>query len=87
MTKAEGIRQMDNIRNHLLNEYMSLEALYSQASHPIAPEVQAKAQEIINASVSVTCMALNYKELPPEAKKPFAALLYAAADALSEKEE
>ena len=83
MTKVEGMKRLDRMISNLQADYSALEERYSAASHPISPDGQAKAEEIIRASVSISCMALNFKDLPQSAKKPFAALLYAAADALT----
>lgn len=83
MTRTEGLSKLEKVCSSLSDNYRTLETLLGNVSRPVASDVQAKAEDIIRMSVSVTCMALNFKELPPEAKKPFAALLYAAADALS----
>lgn len=83
MTKREGLLLIDSVKQNLTGAYATLDDLYSKVSHPVAADIQKEADEIIKASISVTCMALNFLELPQEAKRPFAALLYAAADALS----
>lgn len=83
MTKQEGLARMDSVTQSLSECYEALESLYESASHPIAEDVQLKVDDIIRSSIGLACMGLNFKELAPESKKPFAALLYAAADALS----
>jgi len=83
VSKKQGLLMLDSIIDNLKGGYSTLEELYAQVNHPVSAQVQAKAEEVINASISVACMALNFKELPQEAKKPLAALLYAAADSLS----
>ena len=83
MTKKEGLVLMDSVIQNLAGTYATLDELYSQITRPVAPDVQKKAEEIMQASIGISCMALNFMEMPPEAKKPFAALLYAAADAFS----
>lgn len=83
MTRNEGMKLMSETVSELVKCYEKLDKLNTAVTHPVAQEVQAKAEEIIKASVSVSCMALNLMELPQEAKKPFAALLYAIADSVS----
>lgn len=83
MTKKEGLVLIESVQQNLRGAYATLDDLYSQITRPVAPDVQAKAEDLLKDSISVACMALNFMELPQEAKRPFAALLYAAADAFS----
>lgn len=84
MTKREGLVLLDSVIQNLGGAYATLDDLYSQITRPVAEDVQKKAEEIMQASIGISCMALNFMELPQEAKRPFAALLYAAADAFSD---
>ena len=87
MTRTEGLRKLNSVLADLEKCYATLDELYSQVSHPVNKEVRAKADDALKHSVNIAMMALNFKEVPQEAKKPFAAFLYTAADALSEDEE
>ena len=84
MTKKEGKVMLDALIKNLEGGYATLEELYVNVHKPVSADVQAKTDEIMQRSIGIAVMALNFKEVPQEAKKPFAALLYAAADAFSD---
>jgi len=84
MTKKQGMQMLDQCLKDLEKCYATLNDLYEQVSHPVSPEVRAKADIILKHGLDVSMIALNFKEIPQEAKKPFAAFLYSAADALQE---
>lgn len=82
MTKKEGMLLLESVKDNLCGAYNTLEDLYNQVQKPVSKDVQEKTDEIIKGSLGVAIMALNFKEMPADAKKPFASFLYAAADAL-----
>lgn len=84
MTKKEGMLLLDSVMDNLKGAYTTLEELYGQVRKPVPADVQEKTDEILKRALNVAVAALNFKELPPQAKKPMAALLYAAADALGD---
>lgn len=83
MTKKEGLVTLDALKQSLEGGYATLQELYESVHHPVANDIQDKTDEIMKRSIDIAVMALNFKEIPQDAKRPFAALLYAAADSFA----
>lgn len=84
MKKQEGMALFNGCLSDLEKVEKTLTNLYEQVTHPVSPEVRERADILLKHGINLAIMSLNFKDLPSEAKKPFAAFLYCAADALQE---
>lgn len=87
MTRSEGMKLMGNTLENLERCQRRLEELNEAVTHPVAAEVQSKADDVIRLALGVALLALNLKEMPAAAKKPFASFLYTLADSISMDED
>ena len=84
MTRSEGLLKINQVIEDLRRDYKSLDELNGLVARPVASDVQEKAKEILAAAISVACMAMNLTEVPQEAKRIIATVLYQAAETLTD---
>ena len=84
MTRSEGLLKINQVIEDLRRDYKSLDELNGLVARPVAADVQEKAKEILAAAISVACMAMNLTEVPQEAKRIIATVLYQAAETLTD---
>lgn len=84
MTRSEGLLKINQVIADLRRDYKSLDELNGLVARPVASDVQEKAKEILAAAISVACMAMNLTEVPQEAKRIIATVLYQAAETLTD---
>ena len=84
MTRSEGLLKINQVIEDLRRDYKSLDELNGLVARPVASDVQERAKEILAAAISVACMAMNLTEVPQEAKRIIATVLYQAAETLTD---